>query len=974
MAYTDKLDDLWGIPQLEAQKERAVQLVKEYLQEVTTVSKKMRSMQLGIGGADNMGQMKANAKEIETLTNDQIKSIKSLADEKLKEAKAEEVLSRARLNAAKMLDAEEKKRLAATKKALAEESALLKKQAQEETHNAAARKKMFADKSAADKQAAAEQKQLEQQTKANTKAIFEYNKQVEKATIEAAKQSNAYELLKRQYHDAAYEAKRLGAELGVDSARFKEAAAGAHAMHTQLLNVEMSVGQAQRQVGNYNMVGAQFNQLLREAPNFAISMRTGIMALTNNVTYFGESIKAARKEGQSYMQILKSMGQSMFGLVGILNLAVLAITYFSLKAASAESATSKAEEATKRYKDALNEAGRSANRSAMEEQARLDILNRVATDTTKSTKARNEAVKEMQKLYPEYLANYTEEAIKAGKAAGAIDMITDAIMKRAAAMAAEKRVIASGEKILDLQQAQSKAVAEQAKAYNQLSNAQKAASQSNLQMTTVPSSGNQLLAVYELRAAMAEKNLKEINKAIADEKAMQKQFAELAVEAAGESLDVTQDKEKVVSKNEKDKKAAKERVKDLSKIQFDAQKEQIEAEINAQKIIADNEDLSYKERTEAIERYYYLKKRLIEETGEYEIMTGNKTALESEAIDKKTQSELFALTQGTLLMEGNAWDYKLKKELQVNTEREKLQKENAKRFEDNAALSEKLDKEELQRKLSFINVLTQAAQQAAAIYSKLADEKTKRELAGLDLEQEEVQNMEVRERDRAQRTVQDKAKLEETIIGIEANADAKRKDIETRRKEAERQQAQRAKELAIINVVANMVVGISKEIASKGVAGLATSAAIGVYIAALTGTIAALSVPAYAEGTPEGGHKGGGALVGERNEAEMITEPSGKTYWVNKPTYFPNMPKGTEVVPLHKLNTDGLDMTAINSIMLQGGGNNAKTERLLSQAVSKLDKISNKPTESTIIKDGSMFKTVIQGNVKHNKLRTNFLD
>ena len=117
--------------------------------------------------------------------------------------------------------------------------------------------------------------------------------------------------------------------MGTTHPEFLKAAENANKLRERLTQVEQSVGQFQRQVGNYNIVGMQFNQILRELPNAGISARTFIQSISNNITGFAESVQQARAQGASWKDILKTMGTSMFGLVGIINLATLALNYFA---------------------------------------------------------------------------------------------------------------------------------------------------------------------------------------------------------------------------------------------------------------------------------------------------------------------------------------------------------------------------------------------------------------------------------------------------------------------------------------------------------------------------------------------------------------------------------------------------------------------------------------------------------------------
>ncbi len=305
-------------------------------------------------------------------------------------------------------------------------------------------------------------------------------KQAAKKQAQVDKELNAYEQLKKSYTALANEAKRLQAEeialgnaTGQFSAKTLEAVAAAKKQYDSLLLIEKGVGQAQRQVGQYNMVGASFNQLLREAPAFANGMRVGLSALSNNITYFAEAIQRSRAEGASWGTVIKSIGTSMFGLVGVLNIAVLGIQLLQQHFEKSGNSVSAAEKATKKYEETIKNLDETSRTSTQAEVARLEVLNSIATDTAASAHQRQKAVDELQKLYPAYLKNIDDEAIKNGLVRDTLNDIVKALFAKAAAEAAEKKFAAASEKAYDLLIAERKALKDLAEARRQLNEAKK---------------------------------------------------------------------------------------------------------------------------------------------------------------------------------------------------------------------------------------------------------------------------------------------------------------------------------------------------------------------------------------------------------------------------------------------------------------------------------------------------------------------
>lgn len=83
------------------------------------------------------------------------------------------------------------------------------------------------------------------------------------------------------------------------------------------------------------------------------------------------------------------------------------------------------------------------SQDAQEELTKLKSLYRITTDVSISMKQRSDAVNELQKQYPEYFKNMTDEAIMAGRAKSAYDLLAQSILATARARAAESKITAN---------------------------------------------------------------------------------------------------------------------------------------------------------------------------------------------------------------------------------------------------------------------------------------------------------------------------------------------------------------------------------------------------------------------------------------------------------------------------------------------------------------------------------------------------
>jgi hypothetical protein len=927
--YTDSISNLWNIPELEKEHAIATGMLKKWLAEVTAASKKMREMQLGVLGGGNLQAMRASAKEVEALTNQQIKSIKALADAKLKEAKAEEVLSRARLNAARQQAIEDKKTIV-------------------------------------------NQKELERQARINAKALEDLAKKQEKAAQAAAKESNEYEKLKRQYKSAADEAKRLGAVLGTENAQFKAAAASAHALHTQLLNIEMAVGQAQRQVGNYNVVGMQFQQLLRELPNAGISARTFIMAISNNITYFAESVSDARKQGMSWGAVLKTLGGSLFSVVGIINIAVTALTFITTWMTKSESATKGAKDETNEYADAV--------------QRVID------------------KERELAELRKDKFNGGSEAALKRE-----IDLLKAQGASDAEIFEAEQRYFkARAENLRDEADTYNTLIKETDRYFKFYDNGKRTQEEIDEKVTqkliktlqeyttiSAKEAEGQAKAIVEgygqQGGAFAELNAKRLQ-LLSDAKNAEN---ELNVNSIEFQKKLTED---IAKDDEKALKEAEQRLKDYYKRIRDTEKERggmgflpSTQDIQAQIKEIENQNLANRLQqalfnTDRDENFAQqeLEKQFAAGLITAEQYEAEKLRIKNDYDTKRIQLEIE--TNKKLLANGGmAEEERLKTiarmgelelELAKDGNAEKLKAE-----EDYKKASLRIEEERAQRIKQIRQELTNTAIQFASFLI----EREREQLNEKKQRIEDEKQLEIARIDATSSTDEEAARRK---FALEQSVLQQKQQIQKREEQLERNRFLLEQAGALARVLINANESVAKIQAQASVlasnpvtAGLAAGALAQIPVvygsAAVQAGLIAAQTLAYAEGTPEGGHKGGNALVGEAGEAEYVKEPGKAGYWVTKPTFYKDMPKGTEVTPLHKLeagNIDRMDMKAINAIMLQGGGNSERTESILMEAVSELKEIKKKPQSNWIVKGNAMYEIVTRGNSKNIKLGKNFID
>lgn len=235
-------------------------------------------------------------------TGDTLAAAKQLNSELAKSAKLNESSAKAAL-----LEAKARKELALQQKA----------EAQARKENAAAAAKEQQASSSAAKEKAREQKIIDDLT-------------------------NEYAQMSKAYSEAALKAKNYFLILGENHPVTVAAVKDAKAMHDILLRVDQSVGQSQRNVGNYKSafdgLGMSFTQVARELPSLTISTQQFMLAISNNLPMvFDEiakartEIAALRAEGQQTPSLLQRIGASIISWQVGLSIGIALLTAYGSK-------------------------------------------------------------------------------------------------------------------------------------------------------------------------------------------------------------------------------------------------------------------------------------------------------------------------------------------------------------------------------------------------------------------------------------------------------------------------------------------------------------------------------------------------------------------------------------------------------------------------------------------------------------------
>lgn len=241
----------------------------------------------------------------------------------------------------------------------------------------------------------------------------------------------------------------------------KELLAQIRVIQTELNEAEQASGRFQRNVGNYssafNGLGMSIQQIARELPAATMGINMFFLAISNNLPIFFDEVQKARKEYAAYIEELKKGNtevqkvapvwkqiiSGVFSLNTALVVGITLLTAYGKEIFNYLDGLINTKRATLDLLSAEQEmalARREAIKSSASERVKLDVLYKATQDHTRSLKERNAAVEELQKMYPSYFGNLSNEAILAGKAKGIYAQLRGELVANAIARAQLNRM------------------------------------------------------------------------------------------------------------------------------------------------------------------------------------------------------------------------------------------------------------------------------------------------------------------------------------------------------------------------------------------------------------------------------------------------------------------------------------------------------------------------------------------------------
>lgn len=416
--------------------------------------------------------------------------------------------------------------------------------------------------------------------------------------------------------------KAEAANFDLNSKEFAEASARINELNGKIMKAEAAMGDHRRNVGNYasafNNLGFQVQQVARELPALTMSPQQFFLAISNNLPMLAdayaetiannkklreENLKLAADQQKQVIPAWKQMLKSIVSWQTAIVVGITLLTTYGKEIGEFISGLFKGKKAidaislsTEQYQNAID----NANKSAADELSTLKLLYNAATDSQRPMNERISAVKELQRLYPNYLGNMSQEEIMAGQASIQYQNLATHILEVAKAKAVQDKISENQAKILELE-------IEEAEQLAQIE-----ATQANIerQRTAINSGGtSDIIVSYQKQLSLTEKRLKREQESLVviqqSKQALEDTSAQLANKISVSDLIVEQPEP--LGANSVSTRLSEKRRAELELLEAQAQQE---AAIQEQ--IYKDEERAYADRLDAFEKFKEAQQKVLD--------------------------------------------------------------------------------------------------------------------------------------------------------------------------------------------------------------------------------------------------------------------------------------------------------------------------------------------------------------------------
>lgn len=755
---------------------------------------------------------------------------------------------------------------------------------------------------------------IEQQkaTKAVTVAVVEKTK----ATLDIA---GAYKQANLEYKLALENQRNLGIALGFTSKEYKAASARVKEMRNEFKQMNYDIGDMSGNVGNY-----------------AKGVESGLSKVWGGL--------------RKIAYVLPGLG-----IAGIFNLAFDAIGPLIEKIDLFKSKSEEMVAIEKEYasiqKSAIDNAGK--------EVAQLTVLTQTASNNALSMRQRKDAVLELQKLYPTYFGQLSQEEILNGKVGDSVNNVTQAIYARAFATAAENKLAAATNLVYEnqLKIEEKKQQIAELRAFQERRK-QQAALNPALGTNTI----DMVIKMADLQKDL--NNLQEDNFSLVQNQFKFMTDSQKFRQQAGELMPtpITTKEE-----NKKPKKAKEE--KEVNRI------ETLRNEFEAEKLIArqrnaDGLTTEVEYRTELlkiIQDYATKKQNALGKLSDNEkkSSTDFNNSLLTQTEQNTNAIEKYYSDQAKMMDE---YDKEMRRQAEEEKKTKKeyfdhVSKLQSEEDRDQAARNARLiseqqqrDKDELERDKKLHDEKQKLAESALTsafdIAQSISDAIFARQFQVLDARNKALQESYDNELRFIEQSGLSTVEKEKRKQRLQAETEAQQKQIDRDRITAARKQAQLNKAFAISEIIAKTAIAVMEALAIPiyGEIKAATAAVLG---AAQLARVIATPLPQYFKG-----RKGGKAEFAEVNELgpEFIRTKEGQMYIANEGQRGATfLPEGADVIPANI--TKEIQNAAY--VSLANAGKPVTTDSMQKAMLQAVDKQTNEIARQTeeIIKLQSLFGT-----------------
>ena len=195
------------------------------------------------------------------------------------------------------------------------------------------------------------------------------------------------------------------------------------ALNDKVRGAEQSVGEFQRNVGNYasgfSPLSNSINQLTREMPAFANSVQTGFLAISNNIPAFFDAISGIKKanaeliaQGKPTTSVLSQLGTALFSWGTALSVGVTLLTVYGKEFVTFIGDLFKGEKAIVAVTEALTDNNKELTKLF---EKRIDLELKLAVVQKKISQEESDRIKrgvDLRKALRDEETNYYKQRIK----------------------------------------------------------------------------------------------------------------------------------------------------------------------------------------------------------------------------------------------------------------------------------------------------------------------------------------------------------------------------------------------------------------------------------------------------------------------------------------------------------------------------------------------------------------------------------